>query len=191
MPSQFSVVVYDCIWVCWSSHRCCLVSGELLYFWTQKFFVELYIDMLKLLKKPGFCEAIQSNEKNEELLKAINRICDYKIYLNEDALQEDFNKIKNKKFRHNFFYPSKSPFHIIVCLLYCGLFLALVLCALINGPSDGWIGLYVVTFILAVFMNGYACAVLMLSIIPLAIVVINCILCCISSCKSMKFKYLK
>ena len=159
------------------------------HFWTQQFPIELFLDMLNLLKKPGLLEALRQDKKAEEYSSTMKKL---RFYLDEANLREEFESVKKIRLERKLEYPFIGPLHVILCFLYCALLLAFWFCAGINGlNSSEWKIFYATGALFAVFVNGYACAVgifwiivfvvaifLIVQIFPLCILVCLCASCC-------------
>ena len=156
------------------------------HFWTQQFPIELCLDMLKLLQKPGFGAVILNKEQRKKVSGTVKKL---NVYLDHEALDKAFQKIRNEKLERKLAYPFVSPFHVILCLVYCGCLLAFGLCAVIQGPtSTGWVGLYIAATLFAIFVNGYACAIAMvwltifiIVLLIIALILVVCFLACLGS----------
>ena len=172
------------------------------YFWTQQFPIELFLDILKLLKKPGFSEALgvykllkkpaklespQLDKKAEDKKAEDKKAKDKKAedcysstmrklhyYLDEERLQEEFSRIEMESFGMKLVCPFVSPFPIIFSILYFALILAFWVCAGVNGlDSTGWTYYYIIAALFVFLMNLYACVVAIVWITVFVLVLCN------------------
>ena len=128
------------------------------HIWTQQFPVALVLDILKVLQRPGFVEALESHKREDEF-SSTKEMRD-SSYLNEAKLSNDFRKVKDEGLLHKLGYPFKNPFHILLCLLYCSSVIAFWVCTKIDGPeSAGETAFYYLAALYAVFVNSYAFAI--------------------------------
>ena len=126
------------------------------YHWTQRFFIKFFLDVLSVLK--------------EKARKRIN-------FVSEEKARSEFNKIEEYGFcDRKFNYPFLSPTISILCILYCGLMVGFVFCAVFQSPSLGFnvfiIGFYAAATFVAITVNVYACAVALLWIVILYLMIL-------------------
>ena len=155
------------------------------HFWSQQFPIELVLDMLKVLQRPGFVEAIESQKRKDDFSSTMEMRDS--SYLNEEVLSDQFGKVKDEGLFDKLAYPFKSPFHILLCLIYCGFVIAFGVCTFIDGPSsNGGIAFYALAVLYAIFVNGYAFAIVSVWVIVFVtviltsvVIIIGCIVICV------------
>lgn len=152
------------------------------HYWTQKFFLTFYYNILQILKKPSMTEVVKGREQKTENLNLQGII----------NFEKDYQEYKNKNFCQKFMYPFTSPFHVIVCLLYAGHLLAFVICFLVDLPelSTGWYIFAAVGFAFGILINLYAVTVafiyLVIIVTVLLCIVIIFLLLMLNACTEYK-----
>ena len=131
------------------------------YYWTQEFYIEIFIMCRKMLETPGLDDTFQVKKKARE---AVGR------YFPEEKMDIEFNEFKRIHCCTKFIYPFKSPVMIIVCVAF--LILIYFFLSFTNGgiyllgpfsftigmareSTIGWIIVYIVGAIFGILANAY------------------------------------
>ena len=168
------------------------------YYWTQTFFIRIFISNFKIVKTPGLVTAINLGKETSELAGKLES------YLPkfEGKIQSDFKKLDGVCFCTKFGHAFKSPALVIVCIVFLVLnyffisfgadhdiFAALGPFAFFHALSDfaaSWSPVYFAGAIVGIFANfpsflvGIAWLVLIEIIIFLLPFIIICI-CCVGA----------
>ena len=121
------------------------------HYWTQTFSIDLILEMMKMMQKPGIGKALNLKgniKKFKDLADKINQ-SDFKDYC---AKATCCVKI---------LYPFQSPLHVALCFLYYVIIVAFGMSTALNGAIDGWHLLYLLTIILVFIVNYYPMAIVM------------------------------
>ena len=124
------------------------------HYWTQKFPMEFFNDILGILRKPGIKKTISSWQEGNDYESTIKKMM---FYLNRDAFDKEYTEYEKERFIKKIFYPFGSPGHVVLCFVYIGLLLAFGLCFIIDLPSfsRGWLIFTLSSMALGTLINIY------------------------------------
>lgn len=146
------------------------------YYWVQQFPIGLCVDFLKILATPSANQIFHPQQSAKEHMKVNEDILDsldepdYSIRdtllqrLRFPQMSENFRKLRNKGFSDKFAYPFKSPFIVILCIVYAAFQLAFIICAVRADDSvnpvvltegSGWSIFYAIGVIIGIIANLY------------------------------------
>ena len=137
------------------------------HYWTQKFLVEVFRDILKILV--GKVERqLVFWRGGKKFTCEMSKMVQYNWQL-EDA----YKQYQQIRCGQKVFYPFTSPVHVILCLVYTMLLFGFGLCFYIHLPSSngGWIILGVVS-VYGAFLNVYALFVAFVYLIIFVVVIL-------------------
>ena len=137
------------------------------HYWTQKFLVEVFRDILKIHVVRVGCQLVFWRG-GKKFTCELSKMVQYNWQL-EDA----YKQYKQIRCGQKFFYPFTSPVHVILCFVYTILLFVFGLCFSINPPSGngGWIILGVVS-VYGAFLNVYALFVAFVYLMIFVVVII-------------------
>lgn len=146
------------------------------YYWVQQFPIGLCVDFLKILATPSANQIFHPQQSAKEHMKVNEDILDsldepdYSIRdtllqrLRFPQMSENFRKLRDKGFSDKFAYPFKSPFIVILCIVYAAFQLAFIICAVRADDSvnpvvltegSGWSIFYAIGVIIGIIANLY------------------------------------
>ena len=162
------------------------------YYWVQEFPIGLCVDVLSLLHMPDVNTLFYPNESTRGIKKKVARIGSYL-----SSLKKNFRTLHNKGLSTKFLLPFRSPFLIVLSIVYSGLHLGFIICAILAFDSKemivpvvlneglGWTVSFGCAIGLEVLANIYVFAVAALwvmiiagIILLLTLIISGLLLCC-------------
>ena len=111
------------------------------YYWTQRFFIKFFVDVLDVLK----------GKTNKE-----------DAYEDAQNAASEFDDMETISRERKCMYSFMSPTISLLCIAYCTLLLGFGVCALLQSPSMasfGIIGFYAAATVVTLSANFYVCAI--------------------------------